>query len=113
MTPFTDVSPVAQPHFESHLNARRSAVGEKHVFQAWRRQADKFSRQLLGRLVCEFGEDYLIQNLRLRLDGGDNAGMTVPMCNYPPGAYSVYHLLPVLSKEVRSVSSRNHRQFRA
>ena len=49
------------------------------------RQLEQSMRKPLRGLVRVLGEDDLIESLRLRLYGRYDAGMSVPVCNDPPG----------------------------
>ena len=110
MTRLTAVSPVPQRHFERNLDARRTAVGKKHVLKTLWRQGDEFGGELLRGRMRVLGEDDLVEQLGLRLDRSDDFRVPVAVGNHPPGRDGIDDAVPARRGQVRALGSDDLRQ---
>ena len=88
------VVPVAERHFQRHLDRGRATVGEEDMGEriatgSLGRQFDQSARHLFRRFMGVAGEDKLVEPPRLLSDRRGDAGIAMAVRRHPPAGYAV------------------------
>ena len=83
------VDVILHRHFQGHFHAHAAGVGEEAVVQIAGQKLRQLVRQVLHRLVGQAAQHDVAELPRLRLDGGGQLRMLVPVDHTPPGGDGV------------------------
>src|SRR6185437_1346219 len=101
------IDPVLERDLDGDFHRRRSVIREKDALQPARRAFDQCRREPRRRLVCEAGEDHLLERSRLFGNCRGDLRLRVAVQRHPPGRDRIEQRAAAVVVEVRALGAHD------